>query len=145
RSRSGCRTSLGGRPSGHLGAAAVAVVAKRAAREDVAQLLGGVPGVDEARVERREAEAEQIAVERRVARRAFGARLAGAKIADDAARDQRLHDAPAVDVREARLAAARGGIARRHQLEPEAGAARLDERDEEVAECDRLGAQRRDA
>ena len=60
-----------------------------------AQAIDGVPDVDEARVERREAEAQDV-------RRA--------EVADDAAGDERLHDGvAALGVRDAHLAAALTG------------------------------------
>src|SRR6185295_13249438 len=71
--------------------------------------------------------------------------LTGPEVADDAALDQRLHHRIAVGMREARLAAALGGGARRREGQAEAGAARLDALDEERGEGDRLVAQRRHA
>ena len=82
-----------------------------AAREHVAQLLGGVPGVDEARVERREAEAQQVGarvgrVLRSAARAAAGSPARKSPITPRSISACMI--GIALGVREARLAAARG-------------------------------------
>src|SRR5689334_1017193 len=117
--------------SGHRGALMEARLAPFAAVEDGGQRTDRVVDIGVPRVERREAEAQQVG---------------GAEVADHAARDQRLHDRVATaPVREADLAAALLRIARRHQLQIVPGAARFDLLDEELGELDRLAAQRPDA
>ena len=79
--------------------------------------LDGIEDVDEARVERREAESQEV-------RRP--------EVSDHVAGDQRLHHRVGVLVGEGDLAAAQGGIARAGERQAEAGAARFDQLDEEL-------------
>lgn len=113
--------------SGHRAALGELGRLPRVGGEDVAQRVDGVPDVDEARIERREAEAQHVGL---------------AVVADHAARDQRLHDFIAVRMLEARLRAALVMRARRDELQRQPRAARFDERDERVGQRQRLAADR---
>ncbi len=94
--------------------------------QHIAQNFHGVPHIGKARIQRCETEAHD-------------ARLA--VVADHAARDQRLHHGIAVGVFVADMAAADGVVTRRDERERKACAARFHQRDEEVGERQRLGAQ----
>src|SRR4051812_5213166 len=83
--------------------------------QHLAQMFRGVPDVLEAKVQGREAEAQDV-------------RRAGAEVADHAARDQGLHDRVSAFVaRQADLRAALCMRTRRGQAEAVAGAALFDE------------------
>ena len=88
-------------------------------------MIDGVPDVDVAHVQRSQPEAADV-------RRA--------EVADHAALDQRTDDSISVLVREGHLRTPPRGIARRGELEAHARAALLDQLDEQLTECDRLGA-----
>jgi hypothetical protein len=98
------------------GANAEAIVAPLAAVKDLCELIRRVPHVNEACVERRDAETQDVG---------------RSKVTDDTARDERLHDPVATPrVRERHVAAALDGSPRTGNREIVSGAARLDELDE---------------
>jgi len=107
-----------------------------AAFQHLAQVLHGVPHVLEARVQRREAEAQDVLVRPAAA-------VALAEVAHHSARNQRLHDGvgPVVPC-QADLRAALARRQRRGQAQAVAGAMRLHQFDEQIGQRQRLGAQR---